>query len=63
MIAETQLLETLRLQAWERAKAELKAMLHTYYAQYDMNGVKRENGFDRTQPIIEEFISRMDDEL
>ena len=55
-ISGTQLLETLRMQAWERSKAELRSVLHTYHAQYNRDGTKIKNGFDRIGPLIETFI-------
>lgn len=37
---EEKIIKVLRIQAWEKAKGELKAMLHTYYSEFDNRDVK-----------------------
>uniref|UniRef100_C6BC93 Uncharacterized protein n=1 Tax=Ralstonia pickettii (strain 12D) TaxID=428406 RepID=C6BC93_RALP1 len=49
---DERLLLALRFQAWERAKGELQALLHTYF---------QEAAFDDVAAAIEEFISKMQD--
>jgi hypothetical protein len=49
--------------AWERAKGELRSMLHTFWAEYDSGGNKMDSGgnkmdsgFDQMKKDIEKFI-------
>jgi len=46
-------LTTLRAQAWERAKGELRSLLPTYYV---------DDRFQRIDSLIEEFIHTVEDE-
>jgi len=46
---ESREIENLRQMAWERAKGELRSILHTYW---DMNPA-----LERLEPVIENFIT------
>lgn len=52
---EDKVLETLRNMAWERAKGELKSMLHTFYG-----GLSK---FPEMSERIDNFIADMEDHL
>ena len=47
------ILTSLRLMAWERAKGELYAMLQTYYGE--------SSGFDSVKSQVDEFINKIDE--
>jgi len=51
----------MRLMAWERAKAELRGMLHTYWPCYYSDGTKVDEGFEPVDDKIEQFIKDLDD--
>lgn len=57
------ILESMRLMAWYRAKGELGAMLATYYPQYNTKGQKVPNGYEDTSKAIKDFIKFIDDRL
>ena len=61
--ATENILAVLRAQAWERAKAELRSVLHTYYPTWNSDNTKRENGWDRIHVQIEELIKHVEDNL
>jgi hypothetical protein len=46
--------------AWERAKGELRSMLHTFWPEYDSGGTELDNGFDRMERDVENFISEFE---
>jgi len=48
----------LRAQAWERAKGELRAMLHTYHSPHDA----REGQFDKLDAEIDRFVKHVESE-
>jgi hypothetical protein len=49
-----------RAEAWERAKAALQTILHTYYPEYYSNGNPKDNGYDDMEAAIKRFIPEMD---
>jgi hypothetical protein len=49
---ENKILRTLRMQAWERAKGELKAILCTYW--YDSNYCEMEKAINSFIEIVED---------
>jgi hypothetical protein len=51
---------SLQHMAWERAKGELRSMLHTFWPEYDSGGEKLDNGFDRMERDVENFISEFE---
>ena len=61
--ATEDILNVLRQQAWQRAKAELRSVLHTYYPEWNSDNTKRENGYDRIHVQIEELIKHVEDNL
>ena len=48
------LLKTLRMQAWERAKAELKSMECTFWGQSE--------AYQKLSSLVDEFIAAVDDD-
>lgn len=48
----------LRSQAWERAKGELRSMLHTFHSPHDA----REGQFEGLDKRIDEFIAKVEDD-
>ena len=53
----TDVLTALRAQAWERAKAELRSCLHTFFSKGDT----REQ-FDRLDEEVQKFINKVEEE-
>lgn len=53
-------LRALRTMAWERAKGELKSMLHTYY-EHDEYGVFTNSYFDQFSQALDKFIKQVED--
>ena len=51
-VVEDTTLRTLRSMAWERAKGELQALLHTYYGDSPR--------YDRIEDKINDFIKEFD---
>lgn len=51
----------MRMMAWERAKGELKSVLHSYWPTYRPNGSKIDGGYDGVHDKIEKFIQEMED--
>ena len=51
-VSNNAILRALRTQAWERAKGELKSMLHTYYS---------ENNFYEFKEEMKNFIKKIED--
>ena len=47
-----QVLVSMRMSAWERAKGELRAMLHTFWA---------DPGYDSFDKIVTDFVKNMED--
>lgn len=47
---------TLRAMAWERAKGELRSMLHTHWPSWDKNGQKVESNFEELDKKVSAFI-------
>lgn len=56
-MSEDRIMITLRLQAWERAKAELHGLLHTYWAPVNTDK------FGEMYKFINDFIKKMDEEM
>lgn len=54
---ETDISRTLRAQAWERAKGELRAMLHTYHSPAD----SEEGQFEAIDTKINKFIEETEE--
>lgn len=56
-MTESNELLTLRAMAWERAKGELRAYLHTFWPSYHpTTGERIDNGFDEAYQRINSFI-------
>ena len=53
--------ETMRYMAWERAKGELRSVLHTYWPIYQTDGKQKDEGFRSVQEKIDQFIEDVDD--
>lgn len=49
-MSQERVLSVLRLQAWERAKGELQALLHSYYPTYS-------DPYDTAESLISKFIA------
>lgn len=47
-------LKTMRIQAWEKAKGELNAMMHTFWGGDD--------GFGPLDKVVRQFIKKVEDE-
>ena len=62
-ITNRNIAESMRLMAWERAKGELRGMLHTYWPCYYLDGNKVDEGFDAVDDKIRQFIQDIDDSL
>ena len=56
-MSDSRELKTMRTMAWERAKGELQALLHTYWGLSE----KEDKEFDFMEMTIEEFIKRVED--
>lgn len=54
---DERVLRTLRAQAWERAKGELRAVLQTYWA-----GTGDPQTAERMQEVTEQFIKQVEEE-
>ena len=61
-ISNRDIATSLRHMAWERAKGELRSMLHTFWQEYDRGGEKLDSGFDRMERGVENFISEFEGE-
>ena len=61
-ISNRDIATSLRHMAWERAKGELRSMLHTFWSEYDSGGEKLDDGFDRMERDVENFISEFEGE-
>jgi hypothetical protein len=46
----------LRHMAWERAKGELRSMLHSFWPEYDTSGNRLDSGYYQMEKDIEKFI-------
>lgn len=51
---DERILKTLRYQAWERAKGELRSILQTYWNETEK--------FNKVDKAIEEFIAKIENE-
>jgi hypothetical protein len=60
-VTNRNLAQTLRMMAWERAKGELKSVLHTYWPSYYLDGSKLDEGFDKVNEKIEQFVQDVED--
>jgi hypothetical protein len=60
-ISNRDLAETMRYMAWERAKGELRSVLHTYWPIYQTDGKEKDQGFNSVKQEIEQFIESIDD--
>lgn len=57
---EKRVLQTMKFMAWERAKGELKSILHTFYPEYTSNNEEIESGYDALNKLIYEFIEEFE---
>ena len=62
-ITNRNLAASMQLMAWERAKGELRGLLHTYWAVYSAEGKKLDNDFETVDQKISDFIKDLDDLL
>jgi hypothetical protein len=58
-ISNAALARILRAQAWERAKGELRSMLHTFHA---IEAAQFDGKFDALDSEISKFISKIEDD-
>jgi hypothetical protein len=61
-ISSRDLATSMRLMAWERAKGELRCVLHTYWPIYRSDGTKIDE-FGPVNKEIQQFIQNLDDLL
>jgi len=59
-MSEHRILRAIRTQAWERAKGEMNAMLHTYY-DHDEHGRETQSYFDQFSKAMEKFVQQVED--
>lgn len=59
-MADDKVLSALRTMAWERAKGELRGMLHTYYDHSPSDKV--DSRLQKFRKATNEFIGRIEDE-
>lgn len=57
MATESRTLAAMKTMAWERAKGELRSMLHTMYPDYD----HPDDRFKRLDKEINKFIENIED--
>ena len=62
-ITNRNLAASMQLMAWERAKGELRGLLHTYWAVYSVEGEILDDGFQAVSQKILNFIKDLDDLL
>jgi hypothetical protein len=63
-ISNRNLAQSMRLMAWERAKGELRGLLHTYWPDYSSgNETNNDQEFRQINEMIEKFISQVDDSI
>jgi hypothetical protein len=62
-ITNRNLAASMQLMAWERAKGELRGLLHTYWAVYSVEGKMLDDGFQLVSQKISGFIKDLDDLL
>jgi hypothetical protein len=58
-ISSSAIAQILRTQAWERAKGELRSMLHTFYNVNSSGGFV--DHFDELDKEVQSFIQRVED--
>ena len=58
MINNKSTIRTLRTQAWERAKGELRSLYCTYYSALNYN---QPDAFDKFEKLTENFITTVED--
>ena len=58
-LARNEVLQSMRLMAWERAKGELRSIGHAAYPSGDAS---RENAMERYLQILEEFIRAVEND-
>lgn len=61
-ISNRNLATSMRLMAWERAKGELRCVLHTYWPSYRSDGTEIDE-FGPVNEKIQQFIQDLDDLL
>jgi hypothetical protein len=49
--------------AWERAKGELRGILHTYWPNYYSDGREVDEGYGPVDEKVQQFIEDLDDLL
>ena len=59
-MSESREMRALRAMAWERAKGELRSMLHTYY-EYDERGQRIGSYFEQYSQALKAFIKKVED--
>jgi len=56
------LIALMKVQSWERAKAELNIMLNTFYPEYELGtGDKIPNGYEDFRAAVNEFVEKVED--
>ena len=58
---DEKILQALRAMAWERAKGELQAALHTYYSKYKPSGERDDGQYQQAAKTVREFIQQVED--
>ena len=56
---ESREMRALRTMAWERAKGELRSMLHTYY-EHDERGLFNNSYYDQFSLALEQFVEQVE---
>jgi hypothetical protein len=62
-VSNRNLATSIRMMAWERAKGELRGILHTYWPSYYPDGTKVDEGFAPIDKKVQQFIKDLDDLL
>jgi hypothetical protein len=62
-ITPSDLSDSLRLAAWQRAKGELHSMLAFCFSEYDRNGATIPNGYEKMSDRVRRFIADVESNL
>jgi hypothetical protein len=62
-VSNRNLAASMRMIAWERAKGELRGILHTYWPSYYSDGREVDEGYGPVDEKVQQFIEDLDDLL
>jgi hypothetical protein len=62
-VSNRNLATSMRLMAWERAKGELRGILHTYWTSHCPDGTEVDEGFGPVDEKVQQFIQELDNLL